>query len=165
MKVDFQKDLQNSRIPPPHPLQYMVNSSSTSTRAKMVKINVESFSEEELRKRFNELGRKGDWDKECESCKNPELLHKANCTRKVEVGEAEFSELWKVWSAFKAKMEPIRKWYEDEMEKKQNSSDILIGMQRMTDAITKGNKEICNMFKDRPNKLVKQLRCQVRVNI
>ena len=114
MKVDFQKDLQNSRIPPPHPLQYMVNSSSTSTRAKMVKINVESFSEEELRKRFNELGRKGDWDKECESCKNPVLLHKTNCTRKVEVGEAEFSELWKVWSAFRAKMEPIRKCYEDE---------------------------------------------------
>ena len=42
----------------------------------MVKINVESFSEEELRKRLNELGRKGDWDKECESCKNPVLLHK-----------------------------------------------------------------------------------------
>ena len=117
--------------------------------------NYKSFSEEELSKRFNVLGRKGDWDKECESCKNPVLLHKTNCTRKVEVGEAEFSELWKVWSAYRAKMEPIRKWYEDEMEKKQNSSDILIGMQRMTDAITKGNKEMCNLFKDRPNKLVK----------
>ena len=86
----------------------MIDSTSTSTSAKMVKINVESFSEEELRKRFNALGRKGDWDKECESCKNPQLLHKANGTRKVEVGEAEFSELWKVWSTFKAKMEPIR---------------------------------------------------------
>ena len=56
-------------------------------------------------------------------------------------------------------MEPIRKWYEDDMEKKQNSSDILTGMQRMTEAITQGftqgNKEMCNMFKDRPNKLVK----------
>ena len=52
-------------------------------------------------------------------------------------------------------MEPIRKWYEDEMEKKQHSSDILIGMQRMTDAITQGNKEMCNVFRDRPNKLVK----------
>ena len=121
----------------------------------IVKISVESFSEEELRKRFNALTRKGDWDKECEACKNPQLLHKANCTRKVEVGEAEFSELWKVWSAFRAKMEPIRKWHEDEMEKRQNSSDILIGMQKMTDAITKGNKDMCDVFKDRPNKLVK----------
>ena len=76
MKVDFQKDLQHSRILPPHPLQYMIDSTSTSTSAKMVKINVESFSEEELRKRFNALGKKGDWDKECESCKNPVLLHK-----------------------------------------------------------------------------------------
>ena len=121
----------------------------------MVRINVESFSEEELRKRFDALTRKGDWDKECEACKNPQLLHKANCTRKVEVGEAEFSELWKVWSAFRAKMEPIRNWYEDEMEKRQRSSDILIGMQQMTDAITKGNKDICEVLKDRPNKLLK----------
>ena len=52
----------------------------------MVKISVESFSEEELRKRFNALTKKGDWDKECEACKNPQILHKANCTRKVEVG-------------------------------------------------------------------------------
>ena len=57
-------------------------------------------------------------------------------------------------------MEPIRKQYEDEiekrhkkyeedmekykkyeedMEKRQSSSDILIGMKQMTDAITKGN--------------------------
>ena len=121
----------------------------------MVKINVESFSEEALRKLFSDLSRKGDWDKECEACKNPVLLHKTNCTRKVEVGEAEFSELWKIWSAFKAKMEPIRKWHGDEMEKRQNNSDLLIGMQKMTDAITKGNKEMCNVFKDRPNKLVK----------
>ena len=52
-------------------------------------------------------------------------------------------------------MEPIRKWYEDEMDKRQNSSYILIVMQKMTDAITKHNKEMCNVFKDRPNKLVK----------
>ena len=52
-------------------------------------------------------------------------------------------------------MEPIRRWHEDEMEKRQNNSDLLIGMQKMTDAITKGNKEMCNVFKDRPNKLVK----------
>ena len=120
-----------------------------------MKISVELWSEEDLRKKFDALPRKGDWDKECEKYKNPESRHKANCARKVEVGEAEFSELWKVWSAFRAKMEPIRKLYEDDMEKKQMSSDILIAMQKMTDAITKGNKDMCDVFKDRPNKLVK----------
>ena len=63
-------------------------------------------------------------------------------------------------------MEPIRKQYEDEIEKRQkhyedemenrqNSSDILIEIMQMTDIITKGNKDMCEVFKDRPNKLVK----------
>ena len=121
----------------------------------MVKINVESFSEEALRKLFNDLSRKGDWDKECKACKNPVLLHKRHCTRKVELGEAEFSELWKIWGAFRAKMEPIRRWHEDEMAKKQSNSELLLGLQNMTDAIINGNKEMYNGFKDRPNKLVK----------
>ena len=136
---------------------------SEDISAKMVKINVESFSEEALRKLFNDLSRKGDWDKECEACKNPVLLHKTHCTRKVEVGEAEFSELWKIWGAFRAKMEPIRRWHEDEMKKRQNNSELLIGLQNMTEAITKGNKEMCNVFKDRPNKLVKLAKVQAGV--
>ena len=52
-------------------------------------------------------------------------------------------------------MEPIKKWHEDEMVKRQNNSDLLIGIQKMTEPITKGNKEMCNVFKDRLNKLVK----------
>ena len=34
------------------------------------------------------------------------------------------------------------------MEKRQNSSDILIEMKQITDAITKGNKDMCDVFKD-----------------
>ena len=55
-------------------------------------------------------------------------------------------------------MEPIRKHYEDEiekrhkkyeddMEKRQSISDILIGMKHMMDAITKGNEKMCEVFK------------------
>ena len=61
----------------------------------MVKINVESFSEEALRKLFNDLSRKESWDAECETCRMPEMLHKGPCTRKTEVSEAEFTDLWK----------------------------------------------------------------------
>ena len=60
---------------------------------KIVKIVVDSFSEEELRKRWDALTRKENLDNECESCKMPELLHKGAHSRKLEVGEAEFSEL------------------------------------------------------------------------
>ena len=84
----------------------------------MVKISVDLWSEEELRKKFETLERKGEWDKECEKCNYPEFLHKANCNRTAKVGEAEFSELWKAWSLFKERMEPIRKQYEDEIEKR-----------------------------------------------
>ena len=85
----------------------------------MVKISVELWSNDNLKKKFDALPKKGDWDKECEKCKNPEFLHKSNCARKVELGEAEFSELWKVQRAFRDRMEPIRKQYEDDIEKRQ----------------------------------------------
>ena len=75
----------------------------------MVKIIVENFSEEELRKKWNELTRKESWDNECETCRMPEMLHKGACTRKTEVNEAEFIDLWKAWSTFKKKMELTNK--------------------------------------------------------
>ena len=65
MKKDFQTDLQDSRIPrfPPAAVQKI------STKYKMVKINLESVSEEELMKKWSELIRKDDLDEECEIVK------------------------------------------------------------------------------------------------
>ena len=167
----FLERLTRIQDPPPHPLQYRDRESR-----KMVKISVSLWSEEELREKFESLPKKGAWDKECETCRYPEFLHKTHCQRTAKVGEAEFSELWKAWSEFREKMDPIRKQYEDEiekskekyeevlekykkdkeeMDKRQSSSDILIGMKQMTDAITKGNEKMYEMFKGRPNKLVK----------
>ena len=45
-------------------------------------------------------------------------------------------------------MEPIRRWYKDYMEKRQANSELLQGLQNITDAIINGNK-------NRPNKLIK----------
>ena len=121
----------------------------------MVKIVVESFGEDALRKLFCDLSHKEDWDEECSLCSMPTLLHCdtsgkriGSCSRKTEVSQAEHSDLWKSWSLFRKKMEPIRKWYKDDMEKRQANSEFLHGLQNMTDAIINGNK-------DRPNKLVK----------
>ena len=115
---------------------------------KMVKIVVESFGEDALRKLFDDLNNKEYWDAECEMCSMSQMLHKGPCTRKTEVGEAEHSDLWKAWSVYRKKMEPIRRWYKDEMEKRQSNSELMQGLQNMTDAIINENK-------DRPNKLVK----------
>ena len=62
--------------PSPHPLHI----------SKIVKINVESFSDDELVKRWNALTRKEDWDEVCKMCKMPVILHKGPCTRKEIVG-------------------------------------------------------------------------------
>ena len=126
----------------------------------MVKIIVETYGEDMLRKLFSELYDKEDWDEECELCRMPTLLHRdtngkrilGSCTRKTELTDAAQhkadAELMKSWSLFRKKMQPIRKWYKDDMDKRQANSDILEGLKSMTEAIINGNKE-------RPNKLVK----------
>ena len=118
----------------------------------MVKIVVESFGEDALRKLFEDLSHKEYWDEECSLCSMPQMLHKGPCTRKTEVGEAEHSDLWKSWSLYRKKMDPIRKWYKDEMEKRQANSELLQGLQNMTQSMTAA---IMSGNKDRPNKLVK----------
>ena len=125
----------------------------------MVKIVVETFGEDALRKLYCNLDNKEDWNEECTLCSMPILLHCdpdgkriGSCARRTELTDAAQtkaeSEMWKSWSLFRKKMELIRKWYKDDMEKRQANSDLLQGLKTMTDAIINGNKE-------RPNKLVK----------
>ena len=139
--------------------EFLELSISEEKSDKMVKIVVESFGEDALRKLFEDLSHKEYWDEECSLCSMPTMLHKGPCTRKTEIGEAEHSDLWKSWSLYKKKMEPIRRWYKDEMEKRQVNSELLQGLQDMTAANQKGLQEmtaaIMSGNKDRPNKLVK----------
>ena len=113
-----------------------------------MKIVVESFGEDALRKLFLDLSHKDDWDEECEVCRMPTLLHRDNegrqllesCAgRRTDLAEAAKNkadaELMNSWSMFRKKMNPIRKSYRDDMEKRKTSSDILAGLQTMTDAI------------------------------
>ena len=82
----------------------------------MVKIVVENFSEDALKKLYCDLDqfdREFNLDEECEVCGMPTLLHSGNetCTRVSE------SELYEGWRIFTKKMKPIRNWYKDNMEK------------------------------------------------
>ena len=130
--------------------EFLELSISEEKSDKMVKVVVESFGD---------LSNKEYWDEECSLCSMPTMLHKGSCSRKTEVGEAEHSDLWKSWSLFRKKMEPIRKWYKEEMDKKLMNSELLKGLQEMTAANQKGIQEmtaaIMSGNKDRPNKLVK----------
>ena len=96
----------------------------------MVKIVVESFGEDALRKLFLDLSHKDDWDEECDVCRMPTLLHRDSdgkqsldsCPgRKEETTPAAQNkadaELMNSWSLFRKKMTPIRKWYRADIEK------------------------------------------------
>ena len=72
----FLERLTRIQDPPPHLLQYRDRESR-----KMVKISVDLWTEEELRKKFDTLEKKGEWEKECEKCKYPVFVHKTNCAR------------------------------------------------------------------------------------
>ena len=149
----------------------------------MTKIFVSEYSDEELKERFNTLGKKGEWDKECRTCKYPKLLHNTQCLKPstMERGtEGWKADLWETWSEFKERMDLIVSEYEDEMERnrekleeeleayrqdkeelheRQASNEFLIGMKQMSDAmsgaITKGNENLIRQLQGRPNKLVK----------
>ena len=57
----------------------------------MVKIVVETFGEDTLRKLFCDLSDKEYWDEECSLWSMPIVLHRdhGSCSRKTEVREAE----------------------------------------------------------------------------
>ena len=87
----------------------------------MVKIVVENFSEDALKKLYCDLDQKEDWTDNCELCEMPTLLHngKGTCTR------MSVSELDEAWWIFRKKMKPIRKWYTANMEEMQMDSNFL----------------------------------------
>ena len=100
----------------------------------MVKIIVENFSDEDLRKIYMELNRKENWDSKCEMCKMPEILHKGVCTRTTEAGTIDYQELFISWDIFRSKMELIRKEQEDEEKETRKNSDLLTGITKIAEA-------------------------------
>ena len=106
-------------------------------------------------KRWNALARKEDWDEECDMCRMPSMLHKGPCTRKEELKEEEFGELWKTWSLFKERMKPIRKWQVDQEEKAKMQSDILMGMKEIVDSNNANMAKVIESMKVKENRTAK----------
>ena len=62
--------------------EFLELSISEEKSDKMVKVVVESFGEDALRKLFEDLSHKEYWDEECSLCSMPTMLHKGSCARK-----------------------------------------------------------------------------------
>ena len=130
---------------------------------KVFKWNEKEYSDEDLKERFNGLGKKREWDKECRICRYPKLLHDRDkpCLKPSAMDKTATdgwkADLWETWSEFKARMDVIVSEYEDEMERnrekfeeeleayrqdreemheRQASNEFLIGIKQMSDAIS-----------------------------
>ena len=115
----------------------------------MVKIVVQNFSEDTLRKLYCSLDNKDDDSDDCEVCSMPKLLHCDNSGKRILGPCARYSvsERNEAWSLFRKKIKPIRRWYTDNMEKRQKNSNFLQGFKTMTEAIMNGNKDIEDLEK------------------
>ena len=113
----------------------------------MVRIVAENVSEDALRKIYCEymsMDSKNDDSDDCEVCSMPILLHVDNSGERI-LGPCDkytASEKNKAWSIFRKKIRPIRRWYTDIMEKREEKkNNFLQGFTTMTEAIMNGNKE------------------------
>ena len=74
---------------------------------KMVKVEIKSFSDEELEKKLEELANKNDWDEECQWCINPAMLHRQPCTRSETENARDYEKIMKLWKEYKKRMKKI----------------------------------------------------------
>ena len=119
----------------------------------MVRIVAENVSEDALRKIYCEymsMDSKNDDSDDCEICSMPTLLHVDNNGERI-IGPCDkysASELNKAWSIFRKKIRPIRRWYTDIQEKREEKkANFLQGFTTITEAIMNGNKDTVDLEK------------------
>ena len=86
------------------------------------------------------------------------MLHKGPCTRKEELNAFEFGKLQEVWSLFREKRKPIRKWQSDQEEKEKMQSDILMGMNKIVDSQNANIVTIIEAMKVKENMTAKLIK-------
>ena len=113
----------------------------------MVKINVESFTDDELLKKYMALERKEDFDVRCSFCRLPILLHKIACTRRDKVNAFEHDKVNEQWELYGEKMRNIRKWKADQDEKERTKTEIMNGQKEMLQEFIKAQEKLVGAFK------------------
>ena len=123
----------------------------------MVKIRVETYGEDVLKKLYSDLYDKEDWIEECDLCRMPMLLHRdtdgkrtGSCTRKTGTSD----EVMNSWSLFKKKMKPVRDWYRDDMDKKRANNEFMEVM-KTNQEVMKNMVETMMNSRGTTNKLIK----------
>ena len=119
----------------------------------MVKIVAEKISNNALRKYYCEylsIDSNFDDSDSCEVCNLPKLFHIDN-RGEIIIGPCDkytASEYMEVWRIFRQKIKPIRRWYNEILEKREEKkNNFLQGFTTLTEAIMNGNKGIVDLQK------------------
>ena len=119
----------------------------------MVRIVVENISEDALKKYYGEymsLDNDREDSDSCKVCKLPKLFHIDNRGEMI-IGPCDkytASESFEIWKIFRQKIRPIRRWYENILEEREEKkNNFLQGFTTLTEAIMNGDKGIVDLQK------------------
>ena len=113
-----------------------------------VKIVAANISEDALRKYYCEYmsrGRDFDDSDSCEVCNLPKLFHIDNRGELIIAPCDKYtaSEYMEIWRIFRQKIRPIRKWYNEILEKREEKKiNYLNGFTTLTEDIINGDKSL-----------------------
>ena len=90
----------------------------------MTIIDVKKVSDDDVKKRLNEVIDLGDWSDEWENCGLPQLLHHSAYTRQTSL---ETNEALDTWSEFRVRMKPLVGWIKKSRNKEKQAGADLYG--------------------------------------
>ena len=102
-------------------------------------VELETLSNDELKKRVTSLTSLEDWSDSCRACGIPSLLHKDGpCTRQEQEPP---DVVMKVWTEFKRRVKPILATLKEDYKKEAEQSVLLDGITRLITQISGQNME------------------------
>ena len=119
-------------------------------------IELDSISNEDLRRRVAALISLEDWADECGACGRPSLLHRGGpCTRQ----EREPPDIViKIWSDFKKRVKPILATLKADFRKEAEQSVLLDGLDRLFSKISGQNMENMSRYNENMTTLVASIK-------
>ena len=123
---------------------------------KMSVVDLDSLSNDDLKKRVASLVALEDWSDECGRCGRPSLLHRDGpCTRK----ERELPEVVnKIWSDLRKRVKPILATLKADFRKEAEQSVLLDGLQRLITQVSGQNVDNMNRYTENMTTLVTSLK-------
>ncbi len=122
-------------------------------------VNMDTLSQDDLKKRVMALVSIKDWDHECGQCSRPSLLHKGGpCTRSEKESEKVQNEIWR---EFRRRTKAVVAMVESESEKEASENRLLDGLKKvlihLSTQSTENMEGLANVYRASTTELVDSL--------